>query len=172
MPGQTAGITPSNCPFCAYAAERRLPHVNPALVAYRNDVAIAFPSLHQRVANRGHFLVAPAAHHPDIYRLPPENYAGLLTAVAVVARAVRHAFDATGVTLIQNNEWDGGQDVFHMHIHVVPRRRDDGFSRGDGRWPYGLEVVPEERRLIQTAQVRANLGAPVPALPQDVDTDG
>jgi histidine triad (HIT) family protein len=110
--------------------------------------------------------VVPVAHHPDIYRLPPENYRGLLTAVAVMARAVRHAFGATGITLIQNNEWDGGQDVFHMHVHVVPRYQDDGFNRGDERWPSGLQVVTEDRRLVQAAQVRASLGAPNPPLPQ------
>jgi histidine triad (HIT) family protein len=106
-----------------------------------------------------------------VYRLDDGQYSGLFAAVRAVAVAVRSAFGATGITLLQHNEWDGGQDVFHMHVHVVPRHSNDGFYRGDERWPRGLEVVSLRDRQDQAARVRSALGAGPPSHPVDIYGD-
>jgi len=163
------GVTEDVCPFCAYVTGRSLPGlVEPGLLAFRSDRAHAFPSLHQRAGNRGHHLVVPSAHTADVYRLAEGDYHGLMAAVSTVARAVRAAFGATGITIMQHNEWDGGQDVFHLHVHVVPRHAGDGFYHGDGRWPHGLEVISLEERRVQAAAVAEHLGAASPPHPVEV----
>jgi len=166
---QPVGVDEASCPFCAYLTGRVIPGlVEPGLLAFRNEHAHAFPSLHQRATNRGHHLVVPSRHTPDIYRLDVGQHAGVLDAVRAVALAVRCAFGATGITVLQHNEWDGGQDVFHMHFHVVPRHPDDGFYHGDGRFPGGLEVVSLDERRAQAQRVAGVGDPPLPPHPAEL----
>lgn len=154
------GVTPADCPFCELAAGTR----DPEAVAYRTQGALAFPNLHQRDANRGHLLVVPAEHVPDLYRLPSAMYTELLGAVATVARAVRSAFSAEGITVHQHNELAGGQDVFHLHFHVIPRFPGDRFYEQS---PTRNEI-PSAVRAEQAALVRRHLDAPIPPHPNTV----
>lgn len=154
------GITPNDCPFCELAAGTR----DPSVIAYRTPSAVAFPSLFQRDANRGHLLVTPTEHVPDLYRLPETMYADLLGAVATVARAVRSAFSAQGITVHQHNEFAGGQDVFHLHFHVIPRfAADEFYGRSSTR-----REVPLDERGKQADSVRQHISAPIPPHPMDV----
>jgi len=128
-----------------------------SLIAYRDNTTAVFPSLHQRETNLGHMLVIPAQHIPSIYELPKQTGAELIDTVSRVARAVKAAFSADGIAIKQHNDPCGGQDVFHLHIHVFPCFKDDGFFRGPDRWPHGLHQRPLEERLEQTRKVKEAL---------------
>jgi histidine triad (HIT) family protein len=69
----------------------------------------------------GHTLVVPKAPSRNLLDADPAVLAKLLPIVQKVARAVKEAFAADGVSIFQYNEPAGGQSVFHLHIHVVPR---------------------------------------------------
>jgi len=69
----------------------------------------------------GHALVIPKAKARNILDADPDELAELIKAVQIVARASKEAFDADGVTIQQFNESAGGQVVFHLHVHVIPR---------------------------------------------------
>jgi len=69
----------------------------------------------------GHTLVVPKAASRNLLDADPDVLARLLPIVQRVARAVKDAFAADGVSVFQYNEAAGGQSVFHLHIHVVPR---------------------------------------------------
>jgi histidine triad (HIT) family protein len=69
----------------------------------------------------GHTLVVPKAASRNLLDADPAVLAKLLPTVQKVARAVKAAFAADGVSVFQYNEPAGGQSVFHLHIHVVPR---------------------------------------------------
>jgi histidine triad (HIT) family protein len=75
--------------------------------------------------NPGHALVVPRRHVRDVYTLPDELAGPILTTAARVARAAKRAFAADGVALRQHNDTAGGQDVFHFHLHVIPRFTGD-----------------------------------------------
>ncbi len=75
--------------------------------------------------NPGHTLVVPRRHVRDLYTLPAELAGAILSAASRVARAAKRAFAAEGITLRQHNDPAGGQEVFHFHLHVVPRFRGD-----------------------------------------------
>lgn len=79
-----------------------------------------------RQAVEGHVLVIPRRHVPDIYALD-EATAGHLMAVAVrVAKALAAHGPPPGLNLWQSNGDAGGQEVPHVHLHVQPRRHNDG----------------------------------------------
>ena len=69
----------------------------------------------------GHALVIPKAKARNILDAEPEVVAELMKAAQVVAKASKQAFGADGVTIQQFNESAGGQVVFHLHVHLVPR---------------------------------------------------
>ena len=69
----------------------------------------------------GHTLVVPKAPSRNLLDADPEVLARVAPVVQRVARAVRSAFAADGVTIVQFNEPASGQTVFHLHFHVIPR---------------------------------------------------
>ncbi len=69
----------------------------------------------------GHTLVVPKTASRNLLDADPAVLVKLLPVVQRVARAVKAAFAADGVSVFQYNEAAGGQSVFHLHIHVVPR---------------------------------------------------
>jgi histidine triad (HIT) family protein len=133
------------CPFCSYVAGS----FDRALIAYEDDLTLVVPSRHQRPRNRGHCLVATREHIGAIYTLDDAVAASLLLVVRSAAIATRQAFGAGGISVRQNNEAAAGQDVLHVHVHVVPRHAHDTFERDV------YEVVPEAVRVDQARALRA-----------------
>lgn len=72
----------------------------------------------------GHCLVLPKKPIRNILDADDESLATLFATTAKIAKAAKKAFDADGVTIQQYNESAGGQVVFHMHVHVIPRFND------------------------------------------------
>jgi histidine triad (HIT) family protein len=91
----------------------------PCHKVYETDKALAFMDIMPR--GDGHVLVIPKTEARNILDVAPDDLADLARAVQVVARAVKEALDADGVTIQQFNESAGGQVVFHIHVHVIPR---------------------------------------------------
>jgi histidine triad (HIT) family protein len=69
----------------------------------------------------GHVLVVPKASSRNLFDADPAALAKLLPLVQKVAVAAKTAFNADGISVMQYNEAAGGQSVFHLHYHVVPR---------------------------------------------------
>jgi histidine triad (HIT) family protein len=137
------------CVFCEILRSEPTPGV----VAFRDAHTAVFPSLHQQPRNRGHVLVATVRHVAQIYDVDHELASPLMTTLVRVAAAVKTTWRADGVTVRQNNERHGGQDIFHLHFHVIPRFADDGFDRGPDRFPYGAVEVPLSERIAQAARL-------------------
>lgn len=91
----------------------------PAQTVFENDDAIAIMDVMPQ--GTGHTLVIPKAPSRNLLDADPEALARLIPVVQKLARAVKAAFAADGVTIIQFNEPAAGQSVFHLHVHVIPR---------------------------------------------------
>ena len=91
----------------------------PAHKVYEDEATLAFMDIMPR--GEGHTLVIPKAPARNILDADPEALAAVIKTAQKVARAVTRAFDADGVTVQQFNEAAGGQVVFHLHVHVIPR---------------------------------------------------
>ncbi|SHE97406.1 histidine triad (HIT) family protein [Ruegeria intermedia] len=92
----------------------------PSTRVYEDDETLAFMDIMPR--GDGHLLVIPKTPCRNILDATPEQLAAVMATVQKLARAVMKAFDADGVTVQQFNEAAGGQEVFHLHFHVLPRR--------------------------------------------------
>ncbi len=101
----------------------------------------------------GHALVVPKRHVRDIYGLDEEIGGSLMAAISRVAEGVREAFNPHGINIWQSNgaPW---QEVFHLHVHVLPRWRDDGLLRFT---PPGRERPSREELDEQAAKIRSAL---------------
>ncbi|HZY11376.1 MAG TPA: HIT family protein [Beijerinckiaceae bacterium] len=91
----------------------------PAHKVFEDDVAFAFMDIMPRAD--GHTLVIPKAPCRNLLDIKEEDLAALMPRVQKVARGVKHAMQAEGLTLQQFNEQAGGQIVFHLHFHILPR---------------------------------------------------
>jgi len=143
-----------SCVFCRIVRGELTPEV----IAFRDSQTAVFPSRHQQPRNRGHMLVVPTRHVAQIYEISGDLAGPLMTTLARVAAAVKAVCCADGVSIRQNNERHGGQDVFHVHFHVIPRFVDDGFNSGDDRFPYGATKVPLAERVEQASKLSTALG--------------
>ena len=74
----------------------------------------------------GHTLVIPKAPARNIIDIKVEDYLHVARATHKIAAAAKQAFNADGLTIQQFNEASGGQVVFHLHVHVMPRH--DGIA--------------------------------------------
>jgi histidine triad (HIT) family protein len=92
----------------------------PCHKVYEDDDAIVFMDVMPQAP--GHALVVPKAASRNMLDADPTTLAALAALVQKVARGAIAAFDADGVTILQFNEPAGGQTVFHLHIHVIPRQ--------------------------------------------------
>ncbi|WP_170592425.1 HIT family protein [Ruegeria arenilitoris] len=94
----------------------------------------------------GHLLVIPKTPCRNVLDATPEQLAAVMTTVQKLARAVMRAFDAEGVTIQQFNEAAGGQEVFHLHFHVLPRH--EGVSlRPPGKMGDFDEIAKHAERI-------------------------
>lgn len=141
-----------DCPFCRLARGEETSRSGQADIVRRDEHVIAFMSVDWFVGNPGHVLVTPVAHHENLFDLPPELGSPIQAVVRRVAFAMKQAYRCDGITIVQNNEPDGGQDVWHYHVHVFPRFRDDGFRQRP--W----QEAPEADRRHYAALLCAYLG--------------
>jgi histidine triad (HIT) family protein len=103
-----------NCIFCKIVHREA-----PASILYEDDYVMAFLDI--RPLNKGHALVIPKAHYVDIFDISEKELAAVHMAAKTVSFAVKKATGADGISIIQQNGKAAGQDIFHLHVHVVPR---------------------------------------------------
>jgi histidine triad (HIT) family protein len=91
----------------------------PCHKVYETDHVLAFMDVMPR--GDGHVLVIPKIKARNLLDVEPDDLAELMKAVQIVGKAAKNALSADGLTIQQFNESAGGQVVFHIHFHVLPR---------------------------------------------------
>lgn len=117
------------CSFCVLIADGRTDLDGPEDIVARTGMTMTLMASYWRPANPGSVLVVPTAHFENIYDLPARYGHAVQDAVQRVARAMRSTYQCAGVTVRQNNEPSGDQEVWHYHVHVLPRRQPRELSR-------------------------------------------
>ncbi len=95
----------------------------PADIIYEDDVVLVFLDI--TPVNKGHALVIPKEPSKDGLEISPETLSHIIKIGQKIAISQKEVLGCTGVNFIMNNGKDAGQEVFHTHLHVIPRYEDD-----------------------------------------------
>ena len=107
-----------NCILCAISSGQ-----TPASLVYEDEYTLGVMSLDQ--PNPYKVLVLPRAHVESIYDLSDDQAGRIFQTAVKIARAIRAASGCDGLNVVQSNGAAGQQDVFHFHLHLVPRFHGD-----------------------------------------------
>jgi histidine triad (HIT) family protein len=121
----------------------------PCYKVYEDDHVLAFLDIMPRAP--GHTLVIPKAPARNILDISAEDIAHVARGTRTIARAAMTAFKADGITVQQFNEAAGGQVVFHLHVHVIPRHN-------------GIQLLPPASRKEDVKVLEENATKLIAAL--------
>ncbi len=136
----------SNCIFCKIANGEI-----PTMSLYEDgDFNVIFDA---GPATTGHALILPKEHFANIYEIDDEVLAKAHKLAKKMAAVLTEVFDADGFNILQNNHEAAGQTVFHFHIHLIPRYRNDGAI---GFWKPGEQDKEKLEKALES--IREKLG--------------
>jgi histidine triad (HIT) family protein len=116
----------------------------PSEKVYEDADTLAFLDI--KPNNPGHTLVVPKEHYRNIFDIPEDAWVAVMRTARHIAPAIQKAVNAGGVNITMNNEAPAHQDVFHAHVHVIPRHIGDPYKPWVGK-PYTegeAEVIAEK----------------------------
>ena len=138
------------CVFCEILAGRI-----PASFVYRDERVAAFMDI--QPVNAGHVLIVPLAHAASLEEVLADDGAAIFSVAQHMSGALKASgLRCEGVNLVLANGEAAGQEVFHLHLHVIPRFADDGFGF---KLPANYSQKPPRDALEVSAQaIREALG--------------
>jgi histidine triad (HIT) family protein len=107
------------CIFCKVALKKI-----PTNIIIENDKAMAF--LDAYPLSKGHTLIIPKAHYSKIQELDEDSSQSLFNILWKITNPIEKAVGVNSSTIAIHNGKEAGQEVPHVHIHVIPRKRGDG----------------------------------------------
>lgn len=130
------------CPFCRIVSgvDKNNKGTKQRDIIYQNNYVTAFIASKWWPNNKGHVLVVPNEHFENIYDLPAEIAAEIHQVAQMTALAMKSTYQCDGISTRQHNEPAGNQDVWHYHLHVYPRYKNDNLYLTKGTF-----TEPDER---------------------------
>ncbi len=138
-----------DCVFC-----KIIEGAIPATKVYEDGHVLAFMDI--QPVNPGHVLVIPKEHDELVTDMDEEHASALFQAGVKIDAALRKSgLKCEGVNMFIADGKAAGQEVFHVHLHVIPRAEGDGFGL---KFPEGYENKPSAEELKETAdKIRTSL---------------
>ncbi len=131
------------CVFCAIARGKL-----PSTRIYEDEKMVAFMDI--KPITKGHVLVVPKEHTELLTELDDETAGAMMVLAKKVGKALKRSkLNCRGINYILADGVEAGQEIFHVHLHVVPRYRGDGFGL---RMPERHEEDTDPKRLERTAE--------------------
>ena len=132
-----------DCIFCKIVAGEI-----PAVKVLDEELVVAFMDINP--SSKGHMLVVPKNHAENIFEIPESDLTALIKAVKRCAKAVKEALNAEGITILQLNGKASDQIVSHLHIHIIPRWKNDGLPISNWEMkPGDMEEIKETAQKIK-----------------------
>jgi len=120
----------------------------PAVKVLDEERVVAFMDINP--SSKGHMLVVPKNHAENIFEIPESDLTALIKAVKRCAKAVKEALNAEGITILQLNGKASDQIVPHLHIHIIPRWKNDGLPISSWEMkPGDMEEIKNIAREVQ-----------------------
>lgn len=128
-----------------------------ASICYEDASAIAFMDI--QPVNAGHVLIVSRDHYESLNDVPPAVAMHLFEVALHLGPIVRQLSESDDLNIVVNSGEAAGQDVFHYHVHLIPRRTGDGF---DVPLPFHGSAMPDRTLLdAMAARIIAELRDPV-----------
>ena len=118
---------------------------------FENEHVLSFMDIMPQV--NGHCLVVPKSPSIGLLDADPAVFAPLFSAVQHIGNAVKFAFNADGITIMQFNGEAAGQTVFHLHVHILPRITGIPLKPHNGTME-DLEIIKKNGNLIRNALIK------------------
>ena len=126
-----------NCIFCKIAAGEI-----PSATLYEDDDFRVILDIEP--ASKGHALILPKEHYANLYELDDEIAAKVLVLAKKIVTKLSDILGCEGYNIVQNNGAAAGQSVFHYHMHLIPRYKDDTVAI---KWKLGT-LTEEDKEYI------------------------
>jgi histidine triad (HIT) family protein len=138
-----------NCVFCKIIAGKIS-----ARVIMENEKAMALLDAFPLAA--GHTLIIPKLHYAKVQEMSVEDARAVFEIIWKVTSAVEEGSQVNASTIAIHNGSEAGQDVPHVHAHIVPRRRDDGAGAIHSMFKTRPELSPQEMDSLRD-RIASNL---------------
>ncbi|MHA2357699.1 MAG: HIT family protein [Candidatus Heimdallarchaeaceae archaeon] len=112
----------------------------PSYTLYEDEEIKVFLDIYP--VSKGHCLLIPKEHFSTIYDIP-EAKMNFLAKLPSIARKLKEVTQATGVNILQSNEKDAGQEIFHTHFHLIPRYHNDKLMKFPPQSELNKDVAEE-----------------------------
>ena len=129
----------ADCIFC-----KILQGQIPSTVLFESDAFLVFLDINP--ANKGHALIVPKRHVETVFDMPDGYGEELVAIMRRAGKAIMMATGATGMNILQNNYPDAGQEVAHVHWHLIPR------FAGDGLIPWSTKKYADGEEMASLAE--------------------
>jgi histidine triad (HIT) family protein len=129
----------NDCIFCKIVNKEI-----PATVLYEDDDVLVFMDIGPII--KGHVLVISKKHYDPVTETPDEILTKLHLTAKRIAQAQMNGLEADGVNIMQNNGKASGQEVEHIHVHVIPRFDNDGHH-----WNWNAQKYDDFDEMIELA---------------------
>lgn len=132
-----------NCIFCKIIAGEI-----PSNVLYEDEQFKVI--LDVAPATRGHALILPKNHYANLYELPEDTAADAIKLAKKMMQTMTDKLNCDGFNIVQNNGETAGQTVFHFHMHLIPRYKDDGeILKYKSKKPSQLELEEIKKTITE-----------------------
>ena len=117
----------------------------PAEVVYEDEIVLAFLDINP--VNPGHTLVIPKEHSQDFISTNGETLRSVVSIIPKIAKAIMRGLNYDAFNLCTNNGKASGQEIMHLHFHIVPRREDDGQKLFEHRTYLDGEILEVTKKI-------------------------
>ena len=131
-----------NCIFCKIAGGEFMSYK-----VYEDEHTLAFLDINP--ATKYHTLVIPKAHYVNALDIPQETFLQVMETVKKVVDLYKEKLGLENLQIFHNAGKEGQQDVFHLHVHIVPRTKGDGQNV---KWPVRQEWKDEFEDMLKKLQ--------------------
>lgn len=128
-----------NCIFCKIAAGEI-----PSATLYEDDDFRVILDLGP--ASKGHALILPKNHYRNLYDIDDEVASKAILLAKKMITKLTDVLNCDGYNIVQNNEEAAGQTVFHFHMHMIPRYKNDNVGLG---WQMGELSEADKNEILE-----------------------
>lgn len=138
-----------NCPFCVVADGQETEYNKSSDIVYNDDTVMAWISPQWWPNNPGNVIVIPTEHIENIYCISDVLWCQINKVAKKFTVAMKESYQCDGISLRHHNEPAGNQDVWHFHLHVLPRWENDDLyiNYPNKRWVSSDERLPYAEKL-------------------------